>query len=333
MSATAEDRLRHRAARLLCRARAPGLFLASHLLPLARRQALYSVAAVIGQLYDVLAGGANPAGESGGESGGGPGGDSGMSTSPASSGGDSGGGGCATCGAGGRLSICAAMLDHLFAGKPTGKPELDVFAGVCTAMGLERFWFDDLCAGLEQELTVRRCATWLRRSQLLELTGGSGARIVASLLGLPRAELEQPTLSRQVVAWGSALRMTRLLLDWRRQSSRGVLVIPLDDLVQQGVTESEVARWTAGQTGERCAAVVRGQTQRLRKMLAGGGRWVQALHDRRSARAATVYEALHRGALSRMEANPGQLFTGMAFPRWSDKLRALTAVSRLQGVG
>ena len=94
--------------------------------------------------------------------------------------------GCACCEGGEsgeqRRAVCMAVLDHLYSGQPTGKPELDGFSQIAEQFALPRELWDRLVEGLIERSAVRRYATWGRLRDHLERTAGTAGRLAVRVL-------------------------------------------------------------------------------------------------------------------------------------------------------
>src|SRR6185295_8772142 len=97
---SAQDRAAYTAARAMCRRAARELFFASHFLAREQRHALYVIHAVLGQLHEIVH---HP----------------GTAEQPAETFEQ-------------KRAVCGSVLEHLWAGEATGKPELDGFHAVVT---------------------------------------------------------------------------------------------------------------------------------------------------------------------------------------------------------
>lgn len=273
----------------------PDLYFAAHWLPRAARGQAYTVACVAAQLADIIAHRDDP-------------------PEPIEH----------------KRAVCSAVLDHLYRGQSTGKAELDGFASIASAAGLERRWFESFCDGLAKLEATKRYATWGRLCADLELAGGAAARIAARLLGADDILLERPTTSRQLAAWGAAVHLAGLLAGLGAELKHGHLRIPLDDLVRFELSEQALTRLVETGADEAFAALMRQQTARARNLLRGGSRWIDTIASARHRRAAWACTALHEGLLDRIDAGGGSVLVGRightAWWRWRSMWRvALSA--------
>lgn len=308
------DAAQRRAGRDACRAASADLFFAAHFLPRIQRQAIYTLAAVGRQLRDILdpcpGGGAPQAGESA----------------------CSGVGGCATC-AGGetpqqRRAVCAAVLDFLYSGQQTGKPELDGFVIVARHWDIPRALFDQWADGLATLAELKLYATWSRlRSVCNQAAGTAGLIAFRALRNEPRqppAELEP-----LVQSWAAAMQLAAMLSELGREVQRGRLALPLDDLVKFGLDRSEVTAMaqagTAGGDG-RWRALMAFEIARVRSLYRGGAgclRWLPPP----ARRAAAILGETYLGRLAILERRGGDPF-GRPIPAtlWSRLARLPAAM-------
>lgn len=182
-------------------------------------------------------------------------------------------GGC--CGEG--LTVCANVLDHLYAGKETGKPQLDGFADLAQRHGIERDALMQYVEALAATQDVKRYATWARLRGDFERTEGA---LLAHVIDAPQ---------HLVMAWVAALQSIdaamHLPQDWRR----GRLRIPLDDLVAVKLTLRDVATFVE-QGGGDSAALHAHLSKRIESLYRGGMKFMAHLPVG-ARRVAAVYGA------------------------------------------
>ncbi len=312
---------RVRTARRACFAAEPDLFFATHFLPKAQRHAVDSLAVVLAQLRQIMIpkcdSPAKPLGHAAGGS---------SCATPAD---------CADCGGESverRREVCSAVLDYLLSGQSTGKPELDGFAAIACGAKLDRGELEGFCDGLAIEASLPRYATWKRLRQMCDQTAGAAALLAFAMLqcGMhpetpealesPISPLPNPIPARrdeirnpkfpvrdQILAWGSALRMARLLDTVGQTVRAGRSTLPLDDLVKFHVKESEISALaaagslTAGSDiAGRWGALMAFEIERVRRLYDGGVGCLAALPGA-SRRAAAIFGEMQMARLSRLE--------------------------------
>jgi phytoene/squalene synthetase len=236
-----------RAVRAKCRTEEPDVAFTSYFLSAASRHSLFCVWGVTEQLRQIMGDGkpaalAPPAAPTAIEQPTEP-------VQPAACG----SGGCGSCGGAEspeqRRDVCVAVLDHLYSGEPTGKPELDGFFTVVTRQQIHRELFEQFIAGLYTWNTTRRCATWTKLHQLCDNTGGVGA-VIAFKAMLPASAGSQLTPKSQslISAWGSSMRLIWALEHVGVDKRAGRQLLPMDDLVKFGVLESSLNAWAQAGT-------------------------------------------------------------------------------------
>jgi phytoene synthase len=197
-----------------------------------------------------------------------------------------------TCGCGPtseRLRVAQAILDHVWRGEPTGRADLDAFAPAAQAFGLERAWFERAIEAMAQPLPPR-VATWRRLREHVEALTIPLASIGAALLGAGEA-------SPQLVALGTAMRVTRLLERVPDDARAGRVVLPLDDLTRHGLTDREVLQLTS--PDDRWRALASFEASRVATLFDGGAKAITAIPDADCRRAASVLIELERMRLAR----------------------------------
>lgn len=226
-------------------------------------------------------------GDSGGDSGGG---------------GDTSGGGC--CGGESlekRVEVCHAVLDHLFAGEPTGRLDLDGFGMMVERFGLARPSFDLIVEGLREAVKTQRYATWKALRRSLDKAAGEAARLGFAILGSAVTEDRMD----QIGAIGIAM---ALMDEVGRSAGRlrgGKLVWPVEDLLNVGLTERSYGE-LLGDDGrcqdERLGRLVQLQAGRARNLLHGGAKALRLIEDERGRRAAATLVGSYESKVKEMEA-------------------------------
>lgn len=279
------DAGRYAAARRLCRTRSPDLFFAAHFTSRPRRYALYALDSLFHQLDEIMGPpqiGAAPA--------------------PAIVSAQAGccGGGCGGEGESieRRRDVCLAVIDHLYSGLDTGKPELDAFLDVNAAAALPKAWLATMVQGMATQRTLPRYATWKRISEVMGQSHGMRAMLMARVLADPGRELSA-TEEGQLLAWGAAIRLCEAIEQTGDDYRHGRILLPLDDLVRHNLSERDIAAFTeqGGIGGDaRWTRLMQFQLERIRNLLRGGARAMSVLADdgARRAFAATGTFALRR---------------------------------------
>lgn len=123
---------------------------------------------------------------------------------------------------------------------------------------------------------------------------------------------------------GVALQLTNILRDVGEDWQLGRLYLPLDELAEFDLTETDIA---AGRVDGRWRAFMRFQIARNRRLYAEAWPGVPMLHPRGRAAVAAAGE-FYRAILADIERHDYDVFTRRAHTGWADKLACLPAVWR-----
>jgi phytoene synthase len=103
---------------------------------------------------------------------------------------------------------------------------------------------------------------------------------------------------------GLALQLINIMRDVREDWELGRVYLPQDELARAGVTEQQIA---AGAVTPEWVALMRGQADRARALLAEGRRLLPTL-DRRSALCVATFAGLYEATLDAIEARSYDVF-------------------------
>lgn len=266
------------AAREVCRRDWTDLYFASHFLPKGKRRGVWAVAAMLGLVRDALV----VEGE----------------TTPSTLGG---GGCCSGSGMEGRLAMVRERVDRIYAGEwcPAGdsdEGQLAIRAAGMTIQntGVPRAWWERVIEGRRMELTIRRYATWASVERMLGNVGGAAATILAGVVGVTSSEA-----GREMEELGKAAAWTGMLRNVNGDWERGLVRIPLEDLVRFGVREKEL-----GGGGEKVGALMRFEVKRGEGMYEAGARGLRWLAGDGSTLAGGIVVATGRGLLRSLGRRP-----------------------------
>lgn len=338
---TTIDRTHYRAAREACRAQEPDAFFASHFLPARDRPAVMIARAVVRQIVEIVDPDAKAQASACTEESTDQRAKPRAENPPGRAAGETASGGCAACGGGEspeqRRAVCAAVLDFLYSGQKTGKPELDGFHAVAAAYGLPREYFDRIANGLSAFLTTRRFATWNRLRQTVAVFAEAEAALAFSVLRASRDPLTG-TAAAQLSAWATALNIAARLPHVGTYWKRGRLVLPLEDLVKHGLAEggidgvlrcNEDRRLVEPRLDPRWVALMKHECDRVRTLHRGGAGWLQSLTPA-GARAAAVFSDGIFARLERFEESgfaPARIASDPRASLWSRLARVPRAMS------
>jgi len=165
---------------------------------------------------------------------------------------------------------------------------------VIQTYGLDRRLFDDLLAGVEMDLAIRRYES----PEDLDLY----CYRVASVVGLLSIEIfgyRDPACRAYAVNLGKALQLTNILRDVGSDAARGRIYLPLSDLRRFGVTEREILE---GTYSDRFVALAAEIAARARAFYRQARETLPAV-DRRSMAAAELMGAVYWRVLRKLERN------------------------------
>jgi len=306
------DPAHYRAARDACRSGAPDLFFASYFMPKHTRHAVFSLVAVYLQLADILKPQAPLSNDP-------PPDDTCSSETPQQ-----------------KREVCAAILEHLYQGKPTGKPELDSFYQIVSSYNLPRQHFESLADGIMQEATIPRYATWTRLRKQLDQTAGTAALIAS---GVPRTQGANPALNKTAIhqarAWAVGMRMVSILRQVDDDWQHGRLMLPQEDLNRFGLSENDIARFHDRHTtahDPRWTQLMKFQIGRVKSLLRGGSRCLHTAYSHKTPRAAAVLSAMYWGLLDDFERRGADPFAPLPEATMWDRLRYLPKALRLVAI-
>jgi phytoene/squalene synthetase len=263
------DPNQYRAARDHARQTMPDVLFAAQLLPRDARFAMLTAAAVVRQLYDIMAHEAECESESVEQ----------------------------------RQGVCLSVLDHLYAGEPTGRAEMDGFAQAAQRYQWRRADFVQLIDALADMQNLRRIATWAKLRSIAARAYGPIARLAYRAAGAEPSD-------QRIDAWAAAMFLIdvieRVGPDWRQ----GRLLLPLDDLVKCKLTERDIARFVDAATAAgdaRWRDLIELQSQRIANLCRGGATALTSL-DPPMRRAWVMYGALRRTRFERLRSCGGADF-------------------------
>ncbi len=339
----------HAAAKKLCGDKSPAIFLAGHQLAKPERYALYVCFAVIDQLKYILT--FEETQDTKDSCGGGGDCDScavpsdtpiesitdknriaevcSTDGSSCNTEEDGEGGGC--CGGGNspeqKMAVAISVLDYLFAGDQTGKPELDGFHEIAKYHNLTKAYFKQICEGIVKLHEVQRIVTWQSLYQIFWQFSGASLGLF-HILGTGQINQKTILLAQ---AFGAGVQLTDTLCslhDW--QSSK--FILPLDDLVKFKLSEFDVKRFAKNEADaaadDRWKSFVHFQVIRAQKLLIGGLKILDTLPPAHR-RALSNYALIINQRLVRIKCHPELCFTPEKKLTWLANTRFLTRTVKL----
>lgn len=201
------------------------------------------------------------------------------------------------------LDAVRRALDTCLAGRSVedGGPARKLFTAlgdVVGRCGIDLVELGAVVDGAEQDLTVRRYATFAQLEDYCYKVAGSVGLVTIAILGCRDECARGP--ARDL---GTAMQLTNILRDVREDAARDRIYLPAEDLERFRVAEGDLSR---GVGGEGFEALVRFEAARARRCFESG-----RLLDGWLAPAAAVVPralaALYGAILERIEAEPGRV--------------------------
>lgn len=311
-------------------------FLASYFLPKPKRQAVWAVLAFCGMIREAI-----------GSSGTALEGARGLREHPAvvspqhvaavS-------GGAGACGCGSELDERLAMFRERLAEIYEGRVELPAVASrseqqhaieavgqVVRGYQVPRQLFLDYADGLRADQCVRRYATWASLEKHLHATGGVIGVIVSGVLGVTHSDA-----AALASALGCAVRLTGILKTLPDDVRRGMIYLPLEDMVRHRVSEADLKAagtqrvpGVPGAVTSRLLELVRFEVDRARMLLRTAAERIPWLADDGSRLAVSAVVVRTAAELDAIAAAGYDLFIARPGLTGGQKFRRLRAVWRL----
>jgi len=177
--------------------------------------------------------------------------------------------------------------------------------------------FDELIKGCEMDLEKLRYENW----EQLDLYCYRVASVVG-LLSIAIFGYTNPKSRDYAIHLGRALQLTNILRDVRTDAGRGRIYLPLTELKQFNVSESEILRHEYSDRYARLAAAV---TDRARNFYRQA-REILPAEDRRSMVAAELMGSVYWRLLRKLEAKQFNVFGSR--PTRLSKLHKLALIAR-----
>jgi phytoene synthase len=164
--------------------------------------------------------------------------------------------------------------------------------------------FDELIDGVEMDVTGRRYATFDELVSYCRCVAGAVGRLCLGVFG-SRPHPEAPLFADQL---GIALQQTNILRDIREDLINGRTYLPQEDLDRFGVEFALDEQGALIDKDGGLTALIRFSTDRARGWYADGLRLAPLL-DWRSKASCLAMAGIYRQLLTRIEAEPGLVFT------------------------
>jgi phytoene synthase len=194
----------------------------------------------------------------------------------------------------------AAAADSLRA-PPGDDPVLAALADARSRFAVPLAPFDDLIAGVRQDLDVDRYSTWADLQRYCDL--------VASSVGLLCLEIftYSDSLARdRAFDLGRAMQLSNIVRDVKEDAARGRIYLPREDLDRFGVSEAQVLQ---GDAAPALRNLLRFETERARALFKRS-RELPPYLPRHARSCPIILAKLYGGILDRIERADYDVFDG-----------------------
>jgi phytoene synthase len=202
-----------------------------------------------------------------------------------------------------------------------GQHVLASFAATVDRFSIPQEFLVDAAHGYADAAATARYATWRSLERSLRRSAGSVARVVASILGVRHTDAAD-----RAAELGVAVRLTSILCDLRRDTDRGRLYLPLEDLVRFRCRERDIF---AGRIDDRFPELMRFELNRARDLYRRAAEGICWLADDGSRLMAASVVTVHSRLLDAIERRGYDVFTRRPMLTTPQKLRRLPTAMRL----
>lgn len=179
-----------------------------------------------------------------------------------------------------------------------------------------------LIDGRRADVRTARYATWSALERHCDQTGGAVARVMACICGMTHSDG-----AARAAQLGVAMRLTGVLRDLRDDFRlHGTLYLPLEDLARFGYSERDL---TEGRINDRFRELIHFQVQRARSMFDEACAGIGWLADEPSRVWAGIIAGAHVAVLDAIVSRNYDVLTKRPAPGTGRMLRALPAIWRL----
>jgi phytoene synthase len=194
---------------------------------------------------------------------------------------------------------------------------LHAFADTVRHFEIPRRHFADLAEGRAADVTTTRYTTWSELERHCRQTDGAVALILSCILGVTNSDVE-----RRAAALGSAMRLTSILRDLKRDADFGRIYLPADELDRFGCAKNDLSR---GVVNEPLIDLMRFQIDRARALYRAGAEGICWLAGDGSRFTASLVAVEHARILKAIERRHRDVF---AHPLHESPARQLTRLPR-----
>jgi phytoene synthase len=206
-----------------------------------------------------------------------------------------------------RLGELRSELRAALAGAPLG-PVMMALADTAQAYDIHQRLFEEIIAGVEMDLTVRRYETFDDLKQYCEKVASAVGLISIQIFGY-----DDPAAKEYASDLGLAMQLTNILRDLKEDMAQDRVYLPQEDLRVFGYSEADLH---AGKIDEHFAALMAFQAERTRAYFDSGAKLFPLLAPR-SRGCAVGLHSLYSLLLARMERRGYDVFSErMSLPAW-----------------
>lgn len=163
---------------------------------------------------------------------------------------------------------------------------------------LNKAWLLDILTGVRQDLYKTRFANRAELEQYCYYVAGAVGLLSTQIFGY-----DDPQTLEYAKALGQALQMTNIIRDIREDASRGRIYLPLDELAEAGIEDSELLN---GEYSPAMHALLQREIQHAEGLYQRAYALLPTT-ERPRQRAALIMAAIYEDLLGRMQRNPEQV--------------------------
>ena len=210
-----------------------------------------------------------------------------------------------------RLAEASGVLDRAYAGDSS-----DGSDWIATALGdavrrypIPREHFDELVAGMEQDLSQTRYATWDELNGYCYRAASVIGLITIEIFGYDRSQWDR--VQESAIDMGKALQITNIMRDVQEDAERDRIYLAQEDLESFGVSEDALK---ASRMNDEFRALMRTYGQRARVLYTSGERLIPMLDGARSRACCNGLNGGYRTILDVIEDRDYDVFTSRVRP-------------------
>lgn len=217
----------------------------------------------------------------------------------------------------GRLADARALLDAAYRGEGEGWLAV-ALAAAADRYSIPKSYFEELIAGMEQDLQQTRYATYAELEQYCYRAAAMIGLICIEIFGYDPARAD---LAREAaIEMGKALQITNIMRDVREDAERDRIYLAAEDLARHGVSEDDIKalRYNAS-----FRALMADYGQRAEALYAGGLRLLPLLDGPRSRMCCNGLQGVYHGLLTEIIRRDYDVFSERVSPSKAGRLLLL----------